>query len=113
MYIGRCIMVDNIISEIIDIINEEFYLLDIDFNSDYCEPLFREIHSAFVSAKKDDKFHVEILNFVKKCLQKVERDREYDYHLFLNNIHLLPLSFLKREKIISNFEKQIAIRKIS
>ncbi len=106
-------MADNIISEIIDIVNEEFYLLDIDFNSDYCELLFKEIYQGFLSSNKTSEFHVEMLNFVKKCLAIVERDREYDYKLFLNNIHDLPLSFFKKEKIIANFEKQIAIKKIS
>ena len=106
-------MADNIISEIIDIINEEFYLLDIDFNSDYCELLFREIYNAFVASKKASEFHAEILNFIKKCLQQVERDREYDYKLFLTNVNILPLSFLRKEKIINAIEKQIAIKKIS
>ena len=106
-------MIDNIITELIDIINEDFYLLDVNFDSDYCDIVFNEIHSAFVAAKKESQFRIEMLEFIKNCLLKVERDKEYDYKLFLNNVNLLKLSFLKKQRIISNVQKQTEIKKIS
>ena len=105
-------MADNIIKDTIDIVNEEFYLLDTDFDSNYCEIVFTEIYNGFIAAKKESQARIEILKFIKKIIENVDRDKAYDYTLFMENIHLLPLSFLRKQRIISTIEKQIQVKKI-
>ena len=102
-----------IISDILEYIDESFYLLDIDFNSSYCDILFNEIYKAFASTNKESQFRIDILKFVKNCMLQLNHNVEYDYNLFLSNIDYLDLPHLKKHKILANFQKQIEIKKIS
>ncbi len=106
-------MKDTVVNDIITIINEEFYLLDIAFDPNYCDILFGEIYNGFVESKQEEKAYIEMLKFVKKVISTVGLDGEYDYTLFFNKINLLPLNFIRKQKIHNAIEKQINKKKTS
>ena len=94
-------MADNIIPDMIDYINENFYMRDISFDDTYCDILFNQIYMAYVKENKENQFRIKMMQFLKKCLLILERNVNYDYHLFLNNIAFFDISDEQKMQILN------------
>ena len=97
----ECTMADNIIPDMIDYINENFYMRDISFDDTYCDILFNQIYMAYVKENKENQFRIKMMQFLKKCLLILERNVNYDYHLFLNNIAFFDISDEQKMQILN------------
>ena len=103
-----CNMAETLISDIIDIIKENFYLMDVNFNDEYCDLLFNEIFKTYFSLNRQSEFRKEIVKFISICSLSIDKDEDYDYHLFLDNLHYLALDDASIKKIYDNITSQIA-----
>lgn len=101
-------MAETLISDIIDIIKENFYLMDVSFNDEYCDILFNEIFKAYFSLNRQSEFRKEIVKFISICSLSINKDDEYDCHIFLNNLHYLNLDDANIKKIYDSVTSQMA-----
>lgn len=100
-------MAENIISDIIDIVNENFYLMDVSFDDKNCWLLFKEIYNVYYLKYQPKNFRKDILKYIKQCTLKIDKDENYDYHLFLDNLFFLPLDELSIKQIYNNVIQQV------
>ena len=116
----------NLTNELVVIVEEDFYFLDIDFDSTNCNIIFQEIAKLFLEKDQLNLFRKEAILFTKECLREVDKNGENNYTLFFDNLNiLLELDFIELEDIeklkirimnkcaIENKDKKLALTNIS
>ena len=103
-------MADNIISDVLDIVKESFYLMDVDFNDKNCYLIFNEIFKVYMVLNKQEDFRKDLLKFVEHCVLTIDKNESYDYNLFLNNLYHLKLDNLYINGIYNNVISQISTK---
>ena len=90
----------HIANEFVVNIEEDFYALDIDFNSENCNILFYEIIKLFIEKGHIYDYKIELHNFKRKCYFEADKNGPNDYSLFYDNINiLLELDYINTEDI--------------
>lgn len=116
----------NLTNELVVSVEEDFYFLDIDFDSTNCNIIFQEIAKLFLEKDQLNLFRKEAILFIKECLREVDKNGENNYTLFFDNLNiLLELNFIELEDIeklkirimnrcaIENKDKKLALTNIS
>lgn len=116
----------NLTNELVVSVEEDFYFLDIDFDSTNCNIIFQEIAKLFLEKDQLNLFRKEAILFIKECLREVDKNGENNYTLFFDNLNiLLELDFIELEDIeklkirimnkcaIENKDKKLALTNIS
>ena len=88
-------------NEVVANIEEEFYVIDVEFDSTYCNKIFYDLALIFYSKNILATYKIEMYKFIKKCINFVDVNNKNDYRLFLDNLNfLLEIDCIKSEDLL-------------
>lgn len=78
-----------LVNEIVANIEEQFYTIDVDFDSTNCNELFNDLARLFYEKNILNIYKIEMYKFIRKCMTCMDIDNNNNYTLFLSRINFL------------------------